>query len=139
MTEESFKRQEFVQQVTKRLGYPEQDLQQAEKKLEELSQLAELGQQFLDQEKAKQERFQQRAVVKIEYNVASESGLYYQGEYFEVQNFLEQIIQPIRQDSWINFISYASPDISFGKVVKIRQQLLKNREEFDTFWSSTDR
>lgn len=137
IVQETFEQQKFVHQITKQLGYSEFNLEQVEEKLIELNRLAEVAKEYLNKEEAQKTRFQQRPVVQIKYQVAPESGVYYEERYFEMEAFLTEVVAPIRQESWISFVSYANPNIPFGRVIDVRRALLKNREEFDTFWSNT--
>lgn len=121
----------------------EQQMNTAEIVIQQLKPLAETGLNYLQKKKKseqlalkKQERFKTREILRIEYEVLKEGSILYQKESMDFEKFMEMIVKPARKQYWLAFRSSAKGSVPFGKVIEIRKMLLKERNEFDTYWSN---
>ncbi|HKJ92745.1 MAG TPA: hypothetical protein VJ957_06235, partial [Longimicrobiales bacterium] len=58
---------------------------------------------------------------------------------YTLGTFLAQVVAPLRKDHWVAFRAYAAPQTPFGSVIEQRQVLLKDSNEFDTYWDNVTR
>lgn len=77
-----------------------------------------------------------RTTVKLEYAIASLGQIIYKGQTYDVDRFLKEVVGPLRKTHWVAFRAYATADTPFGAVVQHRQELLKDSNEFDTYWDN---
>ena len=122
-------------------------LEQEKSALDEaLSKIAPLLDQFNIQQHKEAERRRALAArdlrrkardkIKLSYRIAPDGTIFHRGKSYTMENFKAQVVDKLREDKWIAFRAYASPETSFGTVVRFRGKLLKNSGEFDTYWDN---
>ncbi|HKJ00438.1 MAG TPA: hypothetical protein VKB51_18345 [bacterium] len=95
-----------------------------------------------EQEKAaaaRRERKAQRETVRLEYTIGAGGRIHHEGKTYTLGTFLAQVVAPLRKDHWVAFRAYAAPQTPFGSVIEQRQVLLKDSNEFDTYWDNVTR
>lgn len=96
----------------------------------------------MERERERAERRKRRAArttVKLEYQLDAGGRIVYDGRPYGVRSFLEQVVKPLRAEHWVAFRAYAAPQTPFGDVVAHRRVLLKDSNEFDTYWDNVTR
>ncbi len=139
----SEKEMEQVEQSLARIVGEEVNLSKA------LSQLETIVDQFLSEQKQDLERQRQlarrrqrkakRKSVRLEYNITPAGIFRYEGRTYAPGEFMAKVVNPLREKNWITFRGYASPETPFGKVIETRRLLLKDSNEFDTYWDNISR
>ncbi|MDH5751405.1 MAG: hypothetical protein OEZ59_03180 [Deltaproteobacteria bacterium] len=138
----SEERLEVVSEALKRLTGEEVEVEEALERLEPLlerfkaeeQKAAELEQARL----AKEQRRRSRTKVRLLYNIGADGRVQHQGHSYTVDEFLGQVVAPLRLKHWVSFRAYASPETPFGEVVRSRRRMLKDSNEFDTYWDNLD-
>ncbi len=146
--------------IQSRQDISDQEMEQVEKSLaritgeevslpKALSQLETIVDRFLSDQEQDRERQRQlarrrqrkasRKSVRLEYNITSEGNFLYEGGTYSPARFMARVVNPLREKSWITFRGYASPETPFGKVIATRRLLLKDSNEFDTYWDNISR
>lgn len=146
--------------IQSRQDISDQEMEQVEKSLaritgeevslpEALSQLETIVDRFLSDQKQDRERQRQlarrrqrkasRESVRLEYNITSAGNFLYEGRPYTPGKFMARVVNPLREKNWITFRGYASPETPFGKVIATRRLLLKDSNEFDTYWDNISR
>jgi hypothetical protein len=87
----------------------------------------------------RQQRRAKRDVVRLEYTIRPGGNIAYEGKAYRIEDFLTQVVAPLRKAHWVAFRAYAAPQTPFGTVVDHRQLLLKDSTEFDTYWDNVTR
>lgn len=77
-----------------------------------------------------------RDKINLSYRIAQDGNILHRGKTYTLDVFKAQIVDKLRGDKWIAFRAYASPETSFGTVIRFRKKLLKNSGEFDTYWDN---
>ena len=133
----------MVETIKEELLETAEKVQKAREKIAYLQPLAEVALKSIEErqkEDAKRilqlQRFQTRPVMIISYLVTKEGKIVYKNQEWLPEDFFQIIIKPMRKNAWISFRAYAPADVSFGKVIEIRQKMLQEKGEFDTFWSN---
>lgn len=139
----SEKELESVQQSLARIIGEEVNVPEALAKLETVVErfMAEERKE-VERERLLAERRRRRArrpTFKLEYTLNIQGGIEYEGRAYTVRRFLEQVVQPLRKEHWVAFRAYAASDTPFGRVVDGRRILLKDSNEFDTYWDNVTR
>jgi hypothetical protein len=134
---------ETVQQQLARVTGEEVDVPQA---LETLERVVE---GFIATREAEQQREQEaaervvrratRSTVRLEYTIAPDGRVRHEGRSYDVEAFLRVVVAPLRGEHWLAFRAYAAPQTPFGTVVALRQTLLRDSNEFDTYWDNLAR
>lgn len=88
---------------------------------------------------ARRARRAARETVRLEYTLNARGRIVYEERTYTVQGFLDQVVAPLREEHWVAFRAYASPETPFGSVVAHRRVLLKDSNEFDTYWDNVTR
>ncbi len=114
-----------------------------------MTNLGPLMEQFMSQQRREAERRRelaardlrqrQRPRVRVEYQITEDGQIAYEGSRYSVEAFKAEVIDPLRQTSWIAFHGAAQPDTPFGTVVLSRRVLLRDQGEFDTYWDNVTR
>lgn len=139
----SEKEMEQVEQSLARITGEEVSLPKA------LSQLETIVDRFLSEQKQdlekqrqlarRRQRKAQRKSVRLEYNITPAGNIRYEGQSYAPGKFMAKVVNPLRRKNWITFRGYASPETPFGKVIASRRLLLKEANEFDTYWDNISR
>ncbi len=134
---------QIVQQNLARITGEQVDVPKA---LESLEQIAD---RFVATQQAQQEREHKLAertrrraqhdTVRLEYTIAADGHIRYDGKSYDIEVFLKQVVEPLRKQHWVGFRAYAAPETPFGAVVEHRQALLQDASEFDTYWDNVPR
>lgn len=136
-------REMFIESVQEQLIKTREKYQSAKKKIEYLQPLAETALQTVEEKKlaeakrlAKFRRFQMRPVEILTCHITKVGTIIYQDKEMTTQQFFDEVVSPLRETSWIAFRAYAEPQVPFGMIIEVRKNILKNKGEFDTFWSN---
>ncbi len=87
----------------------------------------------------RQRRRAQKTTFRLEYRITADGRIAYGNEKYTLQQFREQVVEPLRSEHWVAFRGFATPDTAFGQVVRSRRVLLENAGEFDTYWDNLTR
>jgi hypothetical protein len=87
----------------------------------------------------RQRRRAQRGTVRLEYVLAASGLIEYKGSTYSAEQFLQRVVTPLREKSWVALRAFAAPATPFGAVVEHRQLLLRDSNEFDTYWDNVTR
>lgn len=114
-----------------------------------MANLGPLMEQFMSQQRREAERRRelaardlrrrQRPRVRVDYQITEQGRIDYQGRSYALEEFKAEVIDPLRETSWIAFHGAALPDTPFGTVVRSRRVLLRDQGEFDTYWDNLTR
>lgn len=114
-----------------------------------MANLGPLMEQFMSQQRREAERRRelaardlrrrQRPRVRVEYQITEQGRIAYQDRLYTLEEFKAQVIDPLRETSWIAFHGFARPETPFGTVVHSRRVLLRGQGEFDTYWDNLTR
>ncbi|MDH4224690.1 MAG: hypothetical protein OEW12_03485 [Deltaproteobacteria bacterium] len=85
---------------------------------------------------AREKRKAQKNTEVVEYKVAKNGTIIYQGQVYTLDEFHQRVVDPKRKTKWLAFRALASPLTPFGQVVNIRNTVLKNQGEFDAYWDN---
>lgn len=131
---------EAVQDKLSRITGEEVDVPEA------LAMLENLADRYLTEQRREMERERQlaerqkrkakRKTQRIDYTVMADGRVGYQGKVYQPDAFIRQVVAPLRGTHWVAFRAYSSPDVSFGKIVHLRNLLLHQSNEFDTYWDN---
>ncbi|HEX9843343.1 MAG TPA: hypothetical protein VGC20_11365 [bacterium] len=134
---------EAVQQNLARITGEQVDVPQA---LETLERMVERVVASREQEQERerllaerQKRRERRDTVRLEYTIGPSGRIVHEGKTYSAPDFLERVVTPLRKSKWVAFRAYAAPETPFGAVVDHRQLLLKDSNEFDTYWDNVAR
>lgn len=116
---------------------------------ETLSRLAPVIEQFTLQkrkeaerrraEAARELRRRQRSTVMLRYHIESDGMIRYDERRYTLEQFRREVVEELRRKHWIAFRAFAEGETPFGTVVAFRQALLKDSNEFDTYWDNVTR
>ena len=134
---------EQVQQNLARITGEQVDVPKALETLEHMvDTFVASKEQEQERERALAERQKRRArrdTVRLEYTIGPSGRIRYEGKTYSAQDFLDRVVAPLRENKWVAFRAYAAPETPFGAVVAHRQLLLKDSNEFDTYWDNVTR
>ena len=134
---------EAMQENLSRITGEELNVPEALQKLETV-----VGRFMADQERVmaqereiarKRQRRERRETFTLEYSVDRLGGIVYEGRVYSPGEFLAQVVEPMRKTHWVAFRAYADPDTPFGKIIEGRRTLLRDSNEFDTYWDNVTR
>lgn len=85
---------------------------------------------------ARRKRRTQRTLIRLEYQIAPDGNILYKNRRYSPVDFQREVVTPLRRKKWLAFRALAHPDTPFGKVVESRRFMLKDGNEFDTYWDN---
>jgi biopolymer transport protein ExbD len=134
---------ERVQQNLARITGEEIDVPEA------LTRLETMVERYLEEEQAQMERERQlaeqrrrraqRTTFRLEYLIDAQGRIVYQERSYSVRGFLDAVVTPLRGKHWVAFRALADAATPFGTVVESRRIVLKDSNEFDTYWDNVTR
>jgi hypothetical protein len=134
---------ETVQQQLARVTGEEVDVPQALETLERVVERFIATREVEEQrEREAAERLARRATrgtVRLEYTITPDGRIRHEGRSYDAEAFVRAVVTPLRQEHWLAFRAYAAPQTPFGTVVAHRQALLRDSNEFDTYWDNLAR
>jgi len=84
----------------------------------------------------RQKRRAQRNTFRLEYKLESDGRIRYQNRLYTLEAFRREVVTPLRRRKWVSFRAFAGPQTPFGLVIDSRRFMLKNGNEFDTYWDN---
>ncbi|MDH4121506.1 MAG: hypothetical protein OEV94_07370 [Deltaproteobacteria bacterium] len=87
-------------------------------------------------EEGRRKRKAARTVMAVAYQVTPDGNILYEGRLYSLADFKREVVARHRADKWLSFRASVFPDTPFGVVVNIRQEILKDQSEFDTYWDN---
>lgn len=131
--------QEMVAEVTGQQVDVREAVRQLEPIMERVMERREAQAEAERERAARAARREQRETVRLRYRITPEGAILHEGQRYTLQGFREQVVAPLRQDNWVAFRAYASPETPFGTVIESRAVLLREANEFDTYWDNVTR
>lgn len=87
----------------------------------------------------KRQRRARRETFVLEYTINDRGEVLYEHRLFTPQRFLRDVVEPMRETYWVAFRASADPKTPFGQVIANRRILLRDSNEFDTYWDNISR
>ena len=87
----------------------------------------------------RRKRRAQRITTRLEYKLEPDGRIRYQNRLYTLAGFRRDVVTPLRRRKWVSFRAFASPQTPFGLVITSRRFMLRNGNEFDTYWDNVTR
>jgi len=84
----------------------------------------------------KRQRRARRETFVLEYTINGQGGIIHEGRRYTLASFKNGVVDPMRKSHWVAFRAYADPDTPFGRIIASRRMLLRDSNEFDTYWDN---
>ena len=87
----------------------------------------------------RRKRRAQRITTRLEYKLEPDGRIRYQNRLYTLAGFRRDVVTPLRRRKWVSFRAFAGPQTPFGLVITSRRFMLRNGNEFDTYWDNVTR
>ena len=87
----------------------------------------------------RRKRHAQRITTRLEYKLEPDGHIRYQNRLYTLAGFRRDVVTPLRRRKWVSFRAFASPQTPFGLVITSRRFMLRDGNEFDTYWDNVTR
>lgn len=87
----------------------------------------------------RRKRRAQRATTRLEYKLEPDGRIRYRNRLYTLAAFRRDVVTPLRRRKWVSFRAFADPRTPFGLVIDSRRFMLREGNEFDTYWDNVTR
>lgn len=84
----------------------------------------------------RRKRKARRTTVRLEYKLETDGRIRFQNRLYTLAAFRRDVVTPMRRRKWVSLRAFAGPQTPFGLVIKSRRFMLRDGNEFDTYWDN---
>lgn len=134
--EELEQTQQRLEETREARAAAEQVVESLEPYMEKIAALQQAERERARREAEKAKRRARKDRVRVTYEVLADGDIRYRERVYGAEAFRREVVEPLREEHWISFRAFATPDTPFGQVVSTRRKLLEHQGEFDTYWDN---